>query len=57
MPDATDTLARRAYAAFYAALGQAHAPWGWEHLRPQVQAAWRAVVRVVREGEGEDDGA
>jgi hypothetical protein len=52
MPD-TDTLARRAYEAFYEALGGAHRPWGWVHLRPHVQAAWRRVVEVVREEGGE----
>lgn len=48
----TDALAQRAYEAFYAALGVTHAPWGWQHLRPQVQAAWRVVVAVVQAGEG-----
>lgn len=52
MPD-PDALARRAFEAFYAALGMPHQPWGWTHLRPQVQQAWRVVVQVVREGEDE----
>ena len=52
MPD-TDALAQRAYEAFYAALDRSFDPWGWAHLRPQVQAAWRVVVQVVREGEGD----
>lgn len=51
MPD-PDALARRAFEAFYAALGMPHQPWGWAHLRPQVQQAWRVVVAVVREGDG-----
>ena len=55
MPD-SDALARRAYEAFYAALGTAYAEWGWAHLRPQVQAAWRVVVEVVREGASDGDG-
>lgn len=50
MPD-TDALAQRAYAAFYAALDRSFDPWGWAHLRPQVQAAWRVVVQVVRAGD------
>lgn len=49
MPADPDTLARAAYEAFYAALGVPHDPWGWKHLRPVVQAAWRVVVAVVRE--------
>lgn len=53
MPD-TDTLARRAFDAFYAALGAPHQPWGWEHLRPVVQQAWRAVVEAVRAHDEED---
>ena len=51
MPDATDALARRAYEAFYAALDRSFDPWGWAHLRPQVQAAWRVVVETIREGD------
>lgn len=52
MPD-TDALPRRAYDAFYAALGVPHQPWGWDHLRPVVKEAWRVVVAVIRESEGD----
>jgi hypothetical protein len=56
MPHDPDTLAQRAFEAFYAALGMPHASWGWAHLRPAVQAAWRRVVAVVREaGEEKQD--
>ena len=53
MPD-TDALARRAYDAFYAALGVPHQPWGWDHLRPVVKEAWRVVVAVIREAQREE---
>jgi hypothetical protein len=54
MPD-TDQIARRAYDVFYAALGAPHQPWGWAHLRPVVQEAWRAVVRALREDKPEEE--
>lgn len=55
MPDDTTTVARLAYEAFYAALGRDDDPWGWTHLRPVVQQAWRVVVEVVRQADAEED--